>query len=192
MDKFYIELKEWLSTRVGKKRYNHSLNVADEAVKLAERYGEHKENAYFAGLMHDCCKELSTEELKKIVISSDMDVDEAELITKPLWHAIAGAEYVRANFPDTDKEIISAIRFHTIGKAKMSVFEQIIYIADMISAERDFDGVEKLRKLAYISLDNTMLECVKFSLVKVINKNGFLPEYSLKAYNYYLKKSGVN
>jgi nicotinate-nucleotide adenylyltransferase len=186
------ELKEMLKKNLSKKRYEHSLNVAANAKKLAVHYNLDGEKAYFAGLLHDCCKESSAEELKNMVLKSNLDVDEAELISKPLWHAIAGAVYIRDNLGVTDSEIISAVRYHTVAKEKMSNFEEIIYLADMISEDRTFDGVEKLRKSAYTDLENAMLECVKFSIIKVINKNGFIPLSTFKAYNYYLDKCGIN
>ena len=53
-DKFRSFLKENLS----KKRFVHSLNVADMSKELAELYGADEEKAYFAGLVHDIAKEL--------------------------------------------------------------------------------------------------------------------------------------
>ena len=42
------DIKEYLKENLSEKRYNHSLGVADEAVKLAERYGADKLKAYIA------------------------------------------------------------------------------------------------------------------------------------------------
>ena len=56
------ELRDILKIRLSKKRYTHSLNVADAALKLAEKYGADIEKAYLAGLVHDICKEVPTDE----------------------------------------------------------------------------------------------------------------------------------
>jgi len=179
-------LTELLEDALSKKRFLHSLNVADEAVNLAKKYGQDISNAYFAGLMHDCCKELSTEELRELAMNSNLCVDNAEASTRGLWDAIAGAAYVRDTLGVDDKDIINAIRFHTISRAYMTVFEEIIYIADMISKDRTYTDVEKFRKMAYEDLKLTMLECIKYSLIKVIGKCGYIPSYTFEAYHYYL------
>ena len=57
------ELTDILSIRLSKKRFQHSLNVADEAEKLAEKYDYYSpEKAYLTGLLHDICKEIPKEE----------------------------------------------------------------------------------------------------------------------------------
>ena len=62
--------KKLLKTMLSQKRYQHSLNVAAECRRLAEKYGEDPDKAYFAGLLHDICKELPAEEQKELVLSS--------------------------------------------------------------------------------------------------------------------------
>ena len=54
--------KKFLKANLSQKRYQHSLNVAAECRKLAEKYGEDPDKAYFAGLLHDICKELPADE----------------------------------------------------------------------------------------------------------------------------------
>ncbi|GHU53004.1 HD domain-containing protein [Clostridia bacterium] len=189
------ELQTFLEGRLTRKRFQHSLNVAAEAKKLAENYGANNidtEKAYFAGLMHDCCKELPSNELKNLAFSANLNMDKTEINAKSLWHGIAGASFVRDNLHISDSEIINAIRFHTVGRAGMSLLEEIVYIADMISEDRTFDGVDKLRKMAYQDLKITMFECIKYSLNKVINKNGFISNYTFASYNYYLSLFGEN
>ena len=44
-------IKTELSNRLSPKRYQHSLGVADEAKRLANRYGADTEKAYLAGLV---------------------------------------------------------------------------------------------------------------------------------------------
>ena len=84
-----------------------------------------------------------------------------------------------------DKDIINAVRFHTIGRAGMTRLEEIVYIGDLISADRSYNGVKKFRKLAYQDMDRVMLEALIFSIVSVTEKKGLIPEYTLEAYNQY-------
>lgn len=184
------KLKAFLKQRLSEKRYIHSLNVALECVKLAEAYGEDTKKAYFAGLMHDVCKELSFDEQHKLLENSQFKIDDIERESKPLWHAIAGAVYVRDELGVTDSEILNAIRFHTTGRAGMSRFEEIVYLADLISIDRDYKDLGKMRRLAYSDISEAMREAIAYSIHSVIKKNVYLPRYTVEAYNSYLYAMG--
>lgn len=180
------EIKKLLSSRLSEKRYIHSLNVADECRRLAQKYEADEEKAYFAGLVHDICKELPADELKQKAIDSDLAMSKAEIETKPLWHAVAGAGYVRDELNVNDTDIINSIRFHTIARAGMSRLEEIVYIGDLISADRNYKDVKKFRKLAYQDMDAVMLEAIIFSIESVTGKKGLIPDYTVQAYNQYV------
>lgn len=177
-------IKTLLHSRLSKKRYNHSLNVAAEARKLAFRYGVDPDRAYAAGLLHDICKEEDNGELKRLMLNCG-NITNAELASKPLWHAPAGSFYIQESLGVADRDIINAVRFHTIGRAGMSELEEITYLADLISKDRDYKDVEKMRKLAYSDFYKAMLEAVGFSVSSVVKKHGYIPEYSNEAYNQY-------
>lgn len=179
--------KAFLKERLSKKRFNHSVNVAEESRFLAELYGEDTEKAYFAGLLHDICKEEDNDVLKKMTEESGLSVLREELETRQLWHAVAGASYVKNEFGIMDIDIINAIRFHTIGRAGMSRLEEIVYLADLVSADRDYKDVEKMRKLAHTNLNEAMLEGLKFSIESVLKKGGCIPSYTIEGYNFYTR-----
>lgn len=180
------EIKEFLKNRLSKKRYVHSLNVADECFKLAEKYEQDKEKLYFAGLLHDVCKEQPFAEQREMTVNSGLDVETAEITSKPLWHAVAGAVFVRDEMGINDKDIINSIRFHTIAHAGMTRFEEIVYLGDLVSADRDYKDVERMRKLAYTDIDRAMLEALKYSIETTMKKNGYVPHYTVEAYNQYV------
>ena len=60
----YTKYKNWLKENLDEERYEHSLGVAECAGELAERFGLDKEKAYLCGLIHDCAKCFSNEELR--------------------------------------------------------------------------------------------------------------------------------
>lgn len=181
------ELTDILDIRLSKKRYQHSLNVAEEAKRLAEHYGyDDVKKAYSAGLIHDICKEIPKEEQLAMVKASSMDVTDVELVTPPLYHAIAGALYAEQALNINDEDILNAIRYHTVGRAKMSRLEEIIYLADLISADRSYKDVSKMRKIAYQSIEKAMLEALRFSVADVVGKGSMLPSHTIEAYNYYI------
>ncbi len=176
----------FLEQQLSPKRFKHSCNVARAARQLAQKYGADVEKAYFAGLMHDVCKEMLFDDQKALMLAGDFAPDEAELRSKKVWHGIAGAYYLQKEFGITDMDILNAVRFHTVGRANMSLLEEIIYIADMISDDRDYKGVGRMRKLAYENLQEAMLEAIRESAAAILKKGVMLPQYSIAAYNYYL------
>lgn len=184
----FSDYKKYLKDNLSQKRYKHSLNVANAAVRLAKKNDVDEEKAYLAGLLHDVCKEISKVEQLELIRQSELEVDQAELTTPNMYHAIAGSVFVRINFGINDEEIIRAIRFHTVATDKMSKLEQIIYLADLISADRDYEGVEKMRRLCMKSLSKGMLEALSFQIVSNTQKGNILFESTVRAYNEYVLK----
>ena len=131
------EFKNILELKLSKKRYIHSLNVADEARKLAEHYGYcDTDKAYLAGLLHDNAKRLDNQvERSKELLA---ETDEIELRNPVLLHAKLGAETVKCFFGICDREIIEAIKWHTVGKKDMSLLEKIVFVADLVEENRTF------------------------------------------------------
>ena len=183
IERYTAYLKEHLS----KKWYTHSLNVAEAARELAERFGGDKDKAYTAGLLHDIAKELPVEEQLALVSKSRLAVHEIEKQAVPLYHAIAGAVLVQTLFEINDLDIINAIRYHTVACGDMSRLTEIIYLADLISADRDYKDVGRMRKLAEKSLERAMCEALRFSIADSVGKGNRIPPSTLEAYNRYIK-----
>lgn len=183
------EITDILEIRLSKKRFQHSLNVAEEAERLAEEHGyPDSEKAYLAGLLHDICKEIPKDEQLEMVRKSNMNVTEVELNTPALYHAVAGAYYAEKVLNVHDDDMLNAIRYHTVGRAEMSRLEEIIYLADLVSADRNYKDVNKMRKLAHQSIEKAMLEALKFSVTDVVGKGSMLPCHTIEAYNYYISE----
>jgi nicotinate-nucleotide adenylyltransferase len=181
------EKKKYLKEHLSAKRYNHSLNVAEECRKLAQKYGEDPDKAYFAGLLHDICKELPDNEQKALVEKSGFAVCREELETRSLWHAVAGAYFIKTEFGIQDIDILNSVRFHTVGRAGMSRLEEIVYLGDLISADRDYKDVDRMRKLSYSTLNGAMLEAFAFSIKSVVKKGGLVPICTAEGYNFYTR-----
>lgn len=138
------------------KRIPHVLGTEEEAVRLAKRYGADVEKARVAALLHDCTKKLSMDEQKVLCAQYGIELDELEQVALKLLHAKTGAAIARDVF-GVDEEIYDAIRWHTTGRAGMSVLEKVLYLADYIESTRDFPGVDELRKACYEDLDKGLL-----------------------------------
>lgn len=182
------KIKEYLKDNLSKKRYTHSMNVADAAEELAELYGENKERAYFAGMAHDIAKELPREEQHRLAARCKLNVSEIELNSSPLLHAVAGAQLLLERFGIEDEEILLAVRYHTVAAGGMSRLAQIVYLADLISEDRDYKDVKKMRKHAHSSLEKGMYEALKFSVEDSADKGNTIPVATIEAYNEFVMK----
>lgn len=179
------DLKNLLKKRLSKKRYHHSLNVAAAAEALAEENGEDPQKAYIAGLLHDICKESEPSEQEEMMLKGNMELSGAELSVKALWHGPAGAYYIKTELQIDDEEILNSVRYHTVGRPGMSKFEEIIYMADLISEDRDYKDVDKMRKLAFSDFERAMYEAVIYSISNTLKKQSYIPEKTLELYNQY-------
>lgn len=162
--------RDILKKRLSDRRFYHSCMVSDEAVKLAEKYGADKTKAQFAGLVHDIEKDTPTAEQLATIAKYDIKLSEVEKSAPKLLHAIAGYAVLKNEYGVSDEDILNAVRYHTTARAGMSILEKIIYLADFISADRDYEGVDKLRKAVYQSLDCAMDVSLCFSITELLNK----------------------
>lgn len=164
-------IKQKLQQILSERRYRHSLGVADEAKKLALHYGADTEKAYLAGLVHDCAKEIPPARMQELMIHRYGVPVDAQMAHMPrLLHGPLGACVAQSEFEIYDPEILDAIRFHTTGKAGMQLLTKIIYIADYIEPNRDFEGVEALRQLAYQDIDSAILKGVDFTICDLVER----------------------
>lgn len=177
------EIIENIKSRLTPKRFYHSLCVADEAKKLALRYGEDEAALFTAGLLHDAMKDSSKEEQLKIMSENGILLSCIEKKAVKLWHAIAGEVFARTVAGVTDERILSAIRYHTTAKAGMTDFEKILYIADFTSLDRDYEGVEAVRAAAEIGLDTAMIEGLAFTVTELGTKRCPIHPDTIAAYN---------
>lgn len=188
MGKELNEYKTFLKNNLSKKRYTHSLNVAAMSRELAELYGEDKDKAYFAGLVHDIAKELPREVQYDYAKKCTLDVSDIELSSTPLLHAVAGAQILSEKFGIDDIEVLKAVRYHTVGSAGMSRLAQIVYLADLTSEDRDYKDVKKYRKYAHTSLEKGMYEALRYSIADTACKGNTIPVSTLEAYNEFVIK----
>ena len=168
---------------MGDYRYTHSCNVADEAVTLAERYGCDVQKAYTAGILHDVAKEIPKEEQLQIMQDSGIILDSVQQYSPKLWHAVCGSVYIQRMFHISDGDIINAVRYHTTGRAHMSLLEKVIYIADYTSAERSYDGADVMREKSRRSLEEAMLFSCQFTLQSLSAKETAIHPDQLFLYN---------
>lgn len=181
MDK--AEYLSLIKSRMSERRYIHSVNVAASAVELARHYGADSEKAEIAGILHDSCKEIPRDDMLQIITDGGIILDAVESGTSKLWHAIAGSVYVQKELGINDEDIINAIRYHTTGRAGMPLLEKVIFVADFISAERDYNGVEIMREKAFKNLEDAMLYGLQFTITDLTRRKMTIHSNALACYN---------
>ena len=180
-------IKNWLGVNLNEERYQHSVGTAECAEMLAEKYGLDKEKAYFTGLIHDCAKCLPKNELSEILNKVELECGELE--NPKTHHAPAGAYVAKREFGVDDEEILSAIRWHTIGKINMTNFEKIIFIADKIEEKtRPNEYAEPIREaLNKDGINAALLVCYKNTIKSLVDRNLTICTQTIDIYNELLR-----
>lgn len=187
----YTEYKELLKNRLTPKRYNHSLCVADEAVRLAEKYGGDVEKAYLAGLLHDITKNATPQEHLHIFEEFGIMLNSVEKNAEKLWHAISGAAFIEHKLNICDSEIITAVRFHTTARKGMTLLEKLLYLADFTSADRDYDDVDIMRQKVDISIQSALEYALSYTINDLVSQNKPLHIDTVEAYNEITLKGAI-
>ncbi len=177
------DYEELIGKRMKSARFKHSKNVAKEAVRLAKKYGADAEKAELAGILHDATKETPEDEQMELIARAGIVLTPLERSSHKLWHAISGAAFVQVELGITDEDIINSIRYHTTGRAGMSLLEKVIFIADFTSAERDYEGVDRMRKVADKSLDEAILEGMSFTIADLAERKLTIAPDTFMGYN---------
>lgn len=184
------DYKNWLKANLDEERYEHSLGVAECAEKLAEKYGLDKVKAYLCGLVHDCAKCFPRDVLKSKICDYE-GLCEGELDNPKTYHAPAGAILAKEEFNICDDEILSAIRWHTLGKDGMTDFEKIIYLADkMEERTRPKEMYEPLKEAIEQEggLDKALLICYGKTIKSLVDRNLKICMTTVDIYNKLLIK----
>lgn len=174
-----LSLKEKLKPT----RFIHSEAVAETAAALAALYGVSPQKAYLAGILHDCAKHMTKEELYDSIKKYNINLDEISLKMPQILHSFVGAYEARTLYGADDDEIFDAIYYHTIGKANMTGLTSIIYLADAIEPNRDYPGVEVLRKLSKENLNEAVFEYTKYSVKFILAKNKIIHPNAIEIIN---------
>lgn len=179
-----MEVKEAIALvkpQLTKARFDHTLRVAEVAVKLARVYGEREDKAELAAIFHDYAKYCPLDEMKQTIISNGLPIDLLEYDSE-LWHGPVGALLVE-QVGITDIDIGNAIRYHTTGRANMSKLELIVFLADYIEPARDFPGLQDVRDMANKDLISAALLVSRNTIEYLLKKGAGIYPDAIHAYN---------
>ena len=167
-------------------RKAHSLRVAFVAAARATALKLDEKKATLAALFHDCAKNLPPDHplLQGFIPPSDWgEVPESVL------HQFSGAYVAERAFGVNDQEVLDAVRYHTSGKPQMTELGKLIFLADMVEDERQYDGVDKIRFAFYNqSLDEALTLALKETVEFLQKKEAEVYPLTISALKYYEKK----
>lgn len=184
----YAKIRDQLQHMLNPNRFQHTLGVEETAVQLAAHYQIAEEKARLAALLHDCGKGLSKYHLLQRLAGSDIVVDDMEREMTPLLHAPVGAIIAREEFGIDDREVLQAIRFHTTGSDQMSQLDKVIFLADYIEPGRTCPGIDEVRRLAYVDLDQAIILAAGRTIVYEISRNNPIHLRTVETRNALLRK----
>lgn len=186
MNEQIATLRKQLKSKLDPMRYEHSIGVSYTCIALAMRYGYDLGKAELAGLMHDCAKRFTDNELISKCEKHGVTLTEDELKAPAVIHAKYGAWMAEHKYGIQDEEILAAIRCHTTGKPEMGTLDKILYIADYIEPRRDkASNLTEMRCLAFQDLDQTMYEILDGTLKYLKKKGGSVDSMTMQAFEYY-------
>lgn len=177
------EYKQIIRPLLGDKRYYHSECVAKAARELAAKYGADEGRAETAGILHDIMKDTPPEKQLAMMREYGISLTPVERNAPKLWHAVLGAAYLKKELKIDDAEILDAVRYHTTGRAGMTLMDKILFIADFISADRDYPGVQELRSSAGVSLEEAMISGLSYTLTDLAQARKPIHPDTVDAYN---------
>ena len=145
------ELRVAVAREIGDYRMAHTLGVERAAAELAALYCPEKEKMLrAAALLHDVTKELSDEQQLSIFAAHGVTLRPDEQASPKVWHGMTAALIIPTRYPAfAEKELISAVRWHTTGHAGLTLTEAIVYLADLIEQGRTFPDCIALRTAFY-------------------------------------------
>jgi len=183
------EIKSYLKDNLKPSRYGHTLGVVKTAIELAGIYNEDKQKAEIAALCHDIAKNMSYEDMLKVIEEENLKLSNDEKNSKELWHSIIAPIMAKRIFEIEDEDVLNAMRWHTTGRENMSNLEKIIYLADLIEPSRNFQGIEAIRDISRKNLNDAVLKALTHTIMYLLTKDCAVDLNSIKARNYLIYNS---
>ena len=187
------EITNYLKENLSSERYFHTLGVMQEAIELAKRYNADIKKAEIAGLLHDNAKCMTKEDLRKFISENLPDLDKNELKNYKTLHAPVGAYFAKEKFKISDPEIISAIRWHTLGRVNMTLLEKIVFLADKIEKNtRDIEYRNQIIKIldeneGELGLNKALFRCFIETVKSLAERKLYICTTTIDVYNWLLE-----
>ena len=141
-------LRRAVGSRLSAFRFAHTCGVEREVTAMAALYCPEKTSLLAAAaLLHDLTKEYDEPTQKALLEKAGVTLRPDE--TGPgILHGMTAPFIIRRDFPEfAVPELLSAVRWHTTGRAGMTLAEALLFLADLTEPGRTFDNCVALRHL---------------------------------------------
>lgn len=147
----YEKLEEAVKSQMSEKRFRHTAGVIKAAGELAALYCPDKtEQLKTAALLHDLTKEWTTERQLQYCQDRGIPLSETDRESPKVLHGMTAAVFYAECFPELkDDALTGMIRWHTTGRAGMTLEEKLIYLADYIEETRTWPSCVLVREAFY-------------------------------------------
>lgn len=186
------QLVRKLRAELTPQRLSHTLAVEREVAEMCKLFSvSDPESLRLAALCHDRTKEMTLDEHQAILSDAGETAGKEDLECPAILHA-ASAACLSSQENILPPEAISAIRYHSTGRAGMSLEEKILYLADYIEQTRPYPYCKEARRLFYekmpekenerlLWLDTVLLSVMKESLAHLKRKKKTIHPLTLEA-----------
>jgi predicted HD superfamily hydrolase involved in NAD metabolism len=183
------QIFDYLSENLSPKKLEHSYNVAMLVVELVSKHALDKVKAQTAGLLHDCAKFMTDKDFIDFFKKRNKTFKYFKDIIKfspHLLHSFAGEIVAKEKFEIKDRDILNAIKNHTLGRKNMCTIEKIIFVADYVSYDRKWKYAKRIRNLAKNDLNKAFFEVLTKKIEYIIDKGMWLCPQIVDTWNWYV------
>lgn len=183
------EIIRCLSALLKPKRLIHTLGVAATAANMAGVFGYSGQDAFLAGLLHDCAKYLTGKELVCLCDQEGVPLTDVERANPALIHGKFGAHLARIKYHVEQTDILDAICYHTTGRPGMGILEKIIYLADYMEPGRAMQcrphSLTEIRSMCFQDIDRALIMVLECSVTYLKSVDAVIDPLTMETYRYY-------
>lgn len=173
------EIFSYVKARLTEKRRRHTAGVIECALELNKQLGLDREKVILSCALHDVAKYLKEEDFPGFKREDGMP--------SSVIHAFLGEYVAKEVLGVTDEDVLTAIRYHTTGRPNMTDLEKLVYVADLLERNRNYPGVDKLRRLIKNDFNKGFTECIRqgYKHLKQMKMKDGVYHLTVDAYDYY-------
>ena len=164
-------------------RLQHTISVRDFALILSQIHGVDPRRVEIAAVSHDLFRDVPPWKLLKIAEIWNLEIEKVERSHPVLLHGKVASEFLKRRFGCKDESILLAVAYHTSGHPKLDEIGKILLISDTVGFDRDFDDVERIRKIAFMDLEMAFREVIRNRMVYAIETGRYVLPKSVETWN---------
>lgn len=147
-------LRQSVKSRISEKRFSHTEGVVKASLEIAKYFPAlDKSELAAASLLHDVTKELTVAEHCRLAEEHGAPFDDSDIESEAILHSLSAPYLVIRDFSNfATEDILSALKNHTTAEAGMSLFDEVIYIADYVEEGRTYPACVRVRELLFAGL----------------------------------------